>query len=345
LRDQGRFEEAEASYRAALRLKPEHVDGHWNLSCLLLLQGKFTQGWPENEWRLHFKESLCLGLKPPTWDGTALNGQTILLRAEQGIGDTFQFIRYARLVKEKGGRVLVQCQPGLDGILAGCTGIDQLVPAGTPLPGYQKAVPLLSLPLLFETTLETIPAQVPYITAKSKRVDHWRSRLAAIPGLKVGICWQGSLKHKDDRRRSVPLSTFAPLGAVPGVCLIALQRGPGLEQIAQQNEHLKIVDLPGRSEDPAEGWLDTAALIQALDLIISIDTGVVHLAGALAAPVWVALPFMPDWRWLLNREDSPWYPTIRLFRQKKPGDWPEVFQRMAKELGQLVSTPKKAKTV
>jgi len=337
LRDQGRFEEAGNCYRESIRLKPEYGEGHFNWSCLLLLQGNFALGWPEYEWRRQIKDNLRLGLKPSTWDGSALNGQTILLQAEQGIGDTFQFVRYAPLVKKKGGRILLQCPPALAGILSGCPGIDQLVPAGMPLPSYQVTAPLLSLPFLFKTTLETIPAQVPYLTAEPTRVDHWRSLLAAIPGLKVGICWQGNPTFKGDRLRSVPLATFAPLAAVPGICLIALQRGPGLEQMAQQNEHLKIVDLPGRSEDPAQGWLDTAALIEALDLVISIDTGAVHLAGALGAPVWVALPFMPDWRWLLNRADSPWYPTVRLFRQQKLGAWLDVFQHIAVELGQLVS--------
>jgi tetratricopeptide (TPR) repeat protein len=157
------------------------------------------------------------------------------------------------------------------------------------------------------------------------------------PGFKVGICWQGRPSHNDDRRRSIPLVSFAPLAEVPGVRLVALQRGDGLEQLASHSEQLRIIDLPGRSEDPAKSLLDTAALIQAVDLVLSVDTAVVHLAGALAAPVWVALPFIPDWRWLLDREDSPWYPTIRLFRQQRPRDWGVVFQRLAVKLRRKVS--------
>ena len=337
LERQGKLEEAEVCYREALRLKPRYADAHVTLSLHLLLRGNFTHGWAEYEWRLLIRDDLRTAL-PPSWDGSALNGQTILLQAEQGLGDTFQFVRYARVVQAKGGRVVLQCQPALTRILATCPGVDQVLGEGAPLAAPHLTAPLLSLPLLCRTTLETIPAEVPYLAVDPARVHSWRARLAAFPGLKVGICWQGNPKFKEDRLRSVPLASFAPLAAVPGVCLVALQRGPGLEQIAQQSEHLSIVDLPGRSEDLAEGWLDTAALIQALDLVISVDSAVVHLAGALGAPVWVALPFIPDWRWLLDREDSPWYPTLRLFRQRKPGDWPEVFQRLGVALHEWVAT-------
>jgi tetratricopeptide (TPR) repeat protein len=334
---QGRFAIAEACFLEALRLKPEFAEGHFNLSLFWLLQGNYVQGWPEFEWRRRTIDQRPYSCPPPTWDGTALDGQTILLQAEEGLGDTLQFVRYARLVKEKGGRVLLQCQPALASILAGCPGIDQLVPRGTPLPAYQVSAPLLSLPLLFGTTLETIPAPVPYLAVDPARVEHWRARLAAIPGFKVGICWQGNPSQENDWRRSVPLVQFAPLAAIPGVCLVALQRGAGLEQMGRAAEQLSIVDLPGRSEDPAEGWLDTAALIQALDLVISIESAVAHLAGAMAAPVWVPLAFMPAWRWLLDREDSPWYPTMRLFRQPQAGNWTAVFERVAEELRKKVA--------
>jgi hypothetical protein len=277
-------------------------------------------------------------MPPPSWDGSALDGKTILVQAEQGAGDTFQFVRYAGIVKAKGGRVVLQCQPALAPLLASCPAVKQVVARGVPLPGCDLTAPLLSLPWLCRTTLETIPSEVPYLAMDPARVDSWRARLAAYPGVKVGICWQGNPKFKRDRLRSVPLASFAPLAAVAGVCLVVLQRGTGLEQIAQQKGNVNIVDLPGRSEDLAESWLDTAALIQALDLVISVDTAVVHLAGALGAPVWVALPSMPDWRWLLDRDDSPWYPTVRLFRQRKPGDWPEVFQRIAAALQHLVAS-------
>jgi tetratricopeptide (TPR) repeat protein len=338
LGDQGKLAEGEASYRQALRLKLDYAEAHLNLSLHLLRQGNFAEGWPEYEWRRSTRDNLRDPLPPPSWDGSPLDGQSVLVQTEQGAGDAFQFIRYARLVKAKGGRVVLQCQAALARILATCPDLDQVVAAGTPLPPFPLTAPLLSLPMLCRTTLETIPAEVPYLAVDAARVQTWRTLLAALPGFKVGICWQGSPKLKRDRLRSVPLAVFGPLAKVPGVCLFALQRGPGLEQIGQQRKHLSIVDLPGRSEDPAESWLDTAAMIQALDLVISVDTAVVHLAGALGAPVWVALPFMPDWRWLVDWEDSPWYPSMRLFHQQRPGDWPEAFQRIAMALHDLVAT-------
>jgi hypothetical protein len=339
LRDQGHLTEAEACYREALRLNPDYADGHFNLSLLWLLQGNFALGWREYEWRRHAQDNFRFAPPPPTWDGSALGGRTILLQSEQGSGDTFQFVRYTRLVKEKGGRVLLQCPPELAGVLAGCPGVDQWIRAAAAPSACHVTAPLLSLPMLCGTTLETIPAGVPYLAADRARVDHWRACLAAIPGFKVGICWQGNPMFKNDRQRSVSLAQFAPLAELSGVHLVALQRGAGREQIAQHGQHLRIVDLPGRSEDPAEGWLDTAALIKAVDLVISTDNGVVHLAGALGAPIWVALHFVPDWRWFVNREDSPWYPTMRLFRQRRPGDWTDVFQRLALELRQWAALP------
>jgi protein O-GlcNAc transferase len=329
--DRRELAQAEACYREALRFKPEYAYGHYNLSLLSLLQGDFTQGWSEYEWRRQVKELRHVP-PAPTWDGGALGGRTILLQAEQGFGDTLQFVRYAAPVKAKGGRVLLECPSPLAGILAGCPGIDLLVAAGTSQPEHDVAAPLMSLPLLCGTTGATIPCDVPYLAAEPARVAHFRTRLDAIPGFKVGVCWQGNPKHKNDRRRSVALANFAPVAAVLGVTLVSLQRGTGLEQRTRQGENLRIVELLGRFQDPAQDWSETAALIEAVDLVLSVDTGVVHLAGAMGAPVWVVLPFMPDWRWLMGREDSPWYPTVRLFRQTEPGNWAQVFERIAMEL-------------
>jgi tetratricopeptide (TPR) repeat protein len=329
LQEQGRLADAEACYREALRLKPDYAEAHFHLGFLLLLRGDLARGWPEYEWRWQTRDNLA-GLTPPTWDGGVLDGRTILLQVEQGFGDTFQFIRYARLVKNKGGRVLLQCPSTVTAVMAGCVDIDLLVPEGTPVPDHDVRSPLMSLPLLFGTTLETIPAEVPYLAADIDRAGHWRARLAELPGFKVGICWQGRTQHKRDPLRSVPLAWFRPLAAMPDVCLIVLQRGAGLEQLAHEGEHPRIVNLP------AEGWFETAALIHGLDLVISVDTAVAHLAGALGVPTWLALSTIPDWRWLLNREDSPWYPTMRLFRQRQFGDWADVFRRLAVEMRSLL---------
>jgi len=329
--------EAVASYQEALRLRPDYAEAHHNLSMLWLLQGNFEQGWPEYEWRWQTKEFLSSSRPHPKWDGSPLDGKTILLYAEQGLGDTLQFIRYAAVVKQRGGTVVAESYPDLLGVLAGCPGIDHLLLPGGPLPACDVRAPLLSLPGLCGTTLATIPAEVPYLVADRSRVGHWRDRLAAVSGFKVGICWQGSPGHKNDRRRSVPLAQFAPLAEIPGLRLVSLQKGPGREQWAALAGNWPVVDLPGQAEEPSQSWVDTAALVCTLDLVITVDTAIAHLAGALGVPVWVALPFSPDWRWLLGREDSPWYPTMRLFRQSRHDHWPDVFERIAVELKRVIA--------
>jgi hypothetical protein len=332
LLDLGRVEEAATTVQELVRLQPEHPDAHKNLGIFLLRVGRWQQGWPEYEWRWRCKEQAPRPFRQPLWDGSPLAGGTILLHAEQGLGDTIQFIRYAPLVKQRGGRVVVECQPALLPLLARCPGIDQLVASGKPLPVFDVHAPLLNLPGIFRTTPATVPASVPYLFADDALVQRWRDELRSVPGFRVGIVWQGSRKHKEDRRRSVRLERFAPLAAIPGVRLISLQKGPGSEQLADQGGRFEILDLAGRLDERSGPFMDTAAVLKCLDLVITVDTAGAHLAGALGVPVWVALAFAADWRWLLDRDDSPWYPTMRLFRQKQPGDWDGVFQRMAQEL-------------
>jgi hypothetical protein len=323
--------EAVACYRQAMRLNPAYAEAHFNLGQLLLLEGNFARGWPEYDWwrRLKGYERPSPGL--PLWDGSALKGRTILLLAEQGHGDTIQAIRYASQIKQTGGTVVLACPATLERLVRTAPGIDQVVSLTPPYPDADVYAPLMSLPALLRTTLETIPAPVPYLFPDPELVAEWRQELGQRPGYKVGIAWQGDPKHKRDRWRSIPLSQFAPLAEVPGVQLYSLQVGAGREQLEDIGESFNVVDLGC----PASiTFADRAAAMSCLDLIVTVDTAFAHLAGAQGLPVWVALPFVSEWRWLLDREDSPWYPTMRLFRQKERGNWTEVFERMARALAE-----------
>jgi tetratricopeptide (TPR) repeat protein len=323
----GRFDEAG-------RGQAELADVRVNRAMTLLLLGQFAEGWREYEWRRRRPSFPANPWPQPFWDGSPLEGRTILLHPEQGLGDILQFIRYAPLVRERGGRVLFACPPKLVPLLGTCPGIDQLCPRDQSLPDFDVQAPLLSLPGIFGTDLTCVPADVPYLSAGKDLVVAWGKRLAGDVPLRVGIGWQGNPAFPDDRLRSIPLAQFAPLAAIDGVRLIGLQKGAGIEQLADAK--FTVEDL-GRELDERDGaFVDTAAVIANLDLVITSDTALAHLAGALAAKVWVALPLAPDCRWLLDRADSPWYPTMRLFRQPCFGDWPDVFERIAAELALML---------
>jgi tetratricopeptide (TPR) repeat protein len=331
LRDLGRLDEAQAQFDRAVALKPDYMDAHWNRSLLWLLRGDFARGWPEYEWRWGLKALPRRPFPQPKWDGGPLGGKTILLHAEQGLGDTFQFVRYVPMVKRRGGKVILACQDPLMRILADCPGVDRLVPQGAPLPQFDCHAPLLSLPAIFGTGLDSVPAEVPYLRADPALVEHWRGRLAAFAGFKVGIAWRGSGSNRSDPRRSFPLEAFEPLARVPGVRLISLQKGKGAEQLPALAGRFPVAELPGLDE--ARGpFMDSAAVLLCLDLVVCCDTALGHLAGALGVPCWLAMMCVPDWRWLLGRDDSPWYSHHRLFRQEQPGDWDDVFRRIAAAL-------------
>ena len=333
---QGRLDEAVASYQQAVHFKPDYAEAHWNRSLAWLQMGRFEEGWTGYEWRWKCKDFGTLPpFQAPLWDGSPLDGRTILVHAEQGLGDTLQFIRYLPLVHERGGRVIMMCQPPLMRLLADVPGIERLMPHGDTPPEFDLHVPLLSLPRLLETTLESLPAGVPYLDAEPQLVEAWRQRLSPYRGFKVGIVWQGNPAHKMDRFRSIPLTQFAPLARVPGVHLFSLQKGPGAEQLAALTDRFPVTDLGGCLDD----FRDTAAILKNLDLVVSVDTSVAHLAGALGIPVWVALHFTAEWRWLTGREDSPWYPTMRLFRQTRLGQWEDVFRRIAEALRRRMAEP------
>jgi tetratricopeptide (TPR) repeat protein len=340
LQDRGELDEAMACFQQALRLKPDYPDAHLNRALTWLRRGDFERGWPEFEWRWKCKESLPPPFRQPLWDGSPLEGRSILLHPEQGLGDTLQFIRYAPLVQRRGGRVIVACQRPLVRLLASCPGIAELVAREDAPPGFEVHAPLLSLPRLLGTTLASIPGEVPYLRADETLVEHWRRELSPIRGLKVGIAWQGNPKYRGDRHRSLRLAQFAPLSRLAGVRLFSLQKCAGAEQLRAVAGRFDVTDLGGRLDEQTGAFMDTAAVMKNLDLVITSDSALAHLAGALGVPVWVALPYASDWRWLLEREDSPWYPTMRLFRQSRWGDWDGVFDRIAAAVeGRLRQAP------
>ncbi len=337
LHESGHADEAGVSFRRAVEFRPDYADAHGNLGLVLLASGDFLRGWPEYEWRWLGKNGPRRSLPSALWDGSPLDGRSILLYAEQGLGDTLQFIRYAKLVKEQDGVVYVECPKPLVRLLAHCCGVDRLIAQGDVLPPYDVHAPLLSLPGILGTTVETIPRDLPYLRVDPAEVEAWRERLH-VPGLhQIGIAWQGNPKHPNDRHRSVTLEQFAPLMHVPGVRLVSLQHGPGSEQLERYPTLRSVADLAGGPCDPAQAFINSAAAILNLDLVITVDSAVAHLAGALGKPVWLLLPFNVDWRWLRDREDSPWYPSMRLFRQRALGDWQEVFERLETALRESVA--------
>lgn len=344
LKERGLLAAAVAAYDLALKYQPDYVSARWNRSLAWLRAGDFARGWPEYEWRFRREQTSPRKLDRPQWDGRAvLDAKTVLIHAEQGLGDTFQFCRFAERIKQCGAkRVMMEVQSPIAGTLVGCAGVDQLLVEGEPLPAFHFHLPMLSCPAATQTTLANVPNRVPYLHAEPDRVKHWATVIekldaseqprAARP-FRVGLAWQGNPHHKLDRFRSVPLRVLAPLATVPGMKLLSLQRGPGTEQLDMPAATaMKIAELTPRPVNTTGDWPDTAAIMMNLDLVITVDTAVAHLAGALARPVWIALAKSPDWRWMLDRDDSPWYPTARLFRQEKLGEWKPVVTEMKEQL-------------
>jgi tetratricopeptide (TPR) repeat protein len=334
---QGCFDEALGWQVQALRIDPGHAQAHFNRALLRLRQGNWREGWPEYEWRWRTKGYRPYSLPGPRWDGSPLAGRTLLLLSEQGLGDTLQFAHFVPLLKARGGKIIVQCQPALCRLLAGTIGIDGVVSQDSRLPDFDVEAPLGSLPAILRSTPETVSATVPYLRPDVKLMERWR-QLLRIPtadiGLRtsdllVGIAWQGNPRYGNDHQRSIPLKYFARLAQIKGVHLISLQKGPGTEQLQCLTDRFVFVfDI----DEAGGAFVDTAAIMTNLDLVISSDTAIPHLAGALGVPVWLPLAKVPDWRWTLDGQDCPWYPTMRLFRQTRHGQWDDVFDRIAEEL-------------
>jgi tetratricopeptide (TPR) repeat protein len=327
-----RYDEAIEAYETALALDPDAANAHVGLAVTLLVLGDYARGWKEYEWRraLRSHSDSAPQLKARPWMGETLPDATVLLYAEQGYGDAMQFVRYAPRVAQRCARVLIRGHAELDALFESLSGGKiGVVRSGAAVAPYDAHASLLDLPGLFETTASDIPAAVPYLAAPPDRVERWRRELGPRGArLRVGIAWAGSGRHTNDRNRSCTLERFARLAGIEGVDFYALQKQthdlfewPG-DAVAP------LVELGSRIGD----FADTAAIIEDLDLVISVDTSVVHLAGALGRPVWTLLPFAPDWRWLTQRHDTPWYPTMRLFRQPRPGDWSAVFDDVAAAL-------------
>ena len=329
LHDLHRLGEADASYREALRLAPDFAEAHTNRGYSLLLAGRLAEGWEEFEWRWGTQQ-LRAGerrFSAAKWTGEPLGRRVLLLHAEQGLGDTLQFCRYAPLIAA-GGHIVLEVQKPLKRLLSGLGGGIEVIARGDPIPPFDVHLPLMSLPHVFATTLETIPATMPYLAADPAAVQRWRERLASLPGLRVGLVWAGEARTgfaelaAVDARRSVSLNALAPLAEVAGVSFLSLQKGAPAAQAAAPPSGMILADYTDELED----FADTAALVDALDLVISVDTSVAHLAAAMGKPVWLLNRHDTCWRWLLGRDDSPWYPTLRLFRQPAPGDWPSVMR-------------------
>jgi len=336
----GRPEDALRSYNRALLFEPDSVLARTNRSLALLLTGNLRTGFEEFEWRLEKgdRRKRLRALQGARWLGQEdLDGKTILLHWEQGLGDTLQFIRFVPSLAGKGARVFVQVQAPLVPLLRGFPGTAAVLSPDDPLPKYDLHSPLLSLPLALGTTVDTIPASVPYIASSSDRDATWSERLGAPKGPRVGIAWSGSPGYANDRSRSMSLETLLPL-ASQGVELISIQKELRDSDRDTLGAHPEIRHFGGQLAD----FSDTASLVSLMDLVVSVDTSVAHLAGAMGKPVWLLLPFAPDWRWLLDREDSPWYPTVRLFRQSRIGDWDGVIRRVAEELPKFLASRERA---
>jgi tetratricopeptide (TPR) repeat protein len=327
----GRFAEADAANARARHCQPNDPEARLNHAMRLLSRGEYREGWAlyEARWTARSTNLPRLNFSQPEWDGRPLQGERILVHAEQGFGDSIQFVRYVPRLAEMGGRVVLSCPEPLVDLLRGVRGVAELVADGEPRPPFDLHAGMMSLPRIFGTIVETIPAEVPYITADRVRGERWRQRLERErPGLRVGLVWSGNPRHRFDHRRSLPFELVRSLLDIEGVEFCSLQRGRASADLRSLSPSLSIADWTAELET----FADTAALVQNLDLVITVDTAVAHLAGALGRRVWTMIAVGPDWRWLLERTDTPWYPTMRLFRQARLGEWAPVMAEVRAEL-------------
>lgn len=333
LRDLGEIEAAFSCFDRALELNPEHIDCHWDRALTKLLAGDYPGGFDEYEWRWKLDRSPARGFSQPAWDGSAMKGKTILIHQEQGFGDMIQFVRYLPEVKKRSGaNVVVEVQPELARLFSTVAGVDKVVNKGADLPKFDAWLPMLSLARVLGITGDAVGGETPpYLSPPELHPVQLPANLGSAR--KIGISWAGKPTHQNDHNRSCGFEHFVELLGLPGCGFYSLQKGPAAVEIREMGAAPLVVDLGSRLGDFAE----TAAVIRQLDLVITVDTAVAHLAGALGTPVWVALPFVPDWRWGLGAADTPWYPSMRLFRQRRPAAWHQVFTDIRKALSELTA--------
>ena len=332
------MEQAAQVHSEVIKLRPDYPLAHFSRSLSRLTLGDFEQGWPEYEWRWAAYNEKPKEFPQPAWNGQDLNGKRIFIYAEQGFGDTFQFVRYGKTLKEMGAYVIVQTQHHLKDIISQCPYLDETVSDREPIPAFDYHIALMSIPMVVKTTLDTVPHDIPYLGAKEELVEQWKHKLSDDKKFKVGICWQGNKQYrsiylkKEVACKAMQLSTFAPLASVPNISLYSLQKINGTEQLDEVRDVMEVHTFGSDFDETNGRFMDTAAIIKNLDLIITIDTSICHLAAGLGTEVWVLLPFPADWRWMLECDDTPWYPNMRLFRQPKRGDWGCVLDKVVKAL-------------
>lgn len=346
LKKMGLTEKALVYYDKVLAMNPGHRDAHFSRGLAYLVLGDFEKGWEGYEWRYHKPEQGCLReFAQERWNGTDLTNKTILLHAEQGLGDTFQFIRYAQLIKETKNpkKIIAAIQKPLITLISLCPYVDEVVSVNDiTTVSFDVQAPLMSLPHILKTTLDTIPCTIPYLFADEQLTQEWKKELDKNPNIKVGICVQGNENYATPHLRttvalkSVKAQQLAPFCAVPGVSIYSLQKESGTDQFKNLPENMNIITFDGDFDNSHGRFMDTVAVIKNLDLVITVDTSISHLAAALGKPTWIMLPNPADWRWMQGRTDTPWYPSVRLFKQPKPGDWESMIAEVAQELTTFV---------
>ncbi len=330
----GQYEKAIKKYEKALQINPNYDEAKYNIGCANLVLGNLEKGWPGYEMRLKKFEltSYIKNQNIPMWDGTDLQGKTLLVHYEQGLGDSIQFVRYLKNLETLAAKVVYYEQKALAGLVGDITEFEVRLCHGEQAPDFSEFdcyIPLMSLARIFNTNIKTIPNEVPYLYADSKKANEWKKKISHDKNFKIAVAWAGSPKHKNDHNRSAKLRYFEPLAKLKNVTLYSLQKGKPVEQIEQLNGKFEVVNL----DETIKDFSDTAAIMDNMDMVISVDTAVLHLAGAMGKKVWAVLPKKAEWRWLIDRTDSPWYPTMTLFMQRENGDWQELFERIAEKLG------------